>query len=360
MSDPLQAQHRASAAIEVMQGHSLPEVARTAGVSDETVAGWVDTLLLNAWVLFVADQPTTMQRLREQADDLMQTLDSLGVSVFLKDLEGRYLFANRLKCEQLGRAADAIVGTADDAFLDAPTAARIRHQEQRVLEHAETVEGEETLPRSGWGLRTYWTVRKPLRDHADRVRGLCGVALDITPRKLLEEELLRLATTDDLSGTANRRHFLVEAAAVLARCRAAQVPTAFVLIDVDHFKQVNDSYGHATGDSAIRAVADACRDVVRGNDLVGRLGGEEFGVVLVGVDLAAAVSIAERLRQRVAETVVPATNGAAVRLHISAGVAVPGPREDISSLMIRADDALYAAKGAGRDRVCVAAPPSGA
>lgn len=164
-------------------------------------------------------------------------------------------------------------------------------------------------------------------------------------------EVERLATTDALTGLANRRHFFAQARVAAARCHARGQPVAVALLDLDHFKQVNDTYGHQAGDRVLQEVARACRECVRVGDLVGRYGGEELAVLMPETDGRGAALVAERMRVAIATTVVADPTPIAVTA--SFGVSVAQPARSIEAALACADAALYAAKAAGRDRVIV-------
>jgi diguanylate cyclase (GGDEF)-like protein len=173
---------------------------------------------------------------------------------------------------------------------------------------------------------------------------------------LLEEQQSRralelLATTDSLTGVLNRRSFMEAAEQEVRRFQRYGRPFTVVVIDLDHFKRVNDTHGHHAGDEALRVFARLARRVQRGTDLVGRMGGEEFGLLLPETSLVEGLAVAERLRAELAEQVVRAPD-ARFGLTLSAGAA-EASRTDagLDDLMRRADRALYRAKGAGRDRV---------
>ncbi|MFW5833866.1 MAG: GGDEF domain-containing protein [Pseudomonadota bacterium] len=175
--------------------------------------------------------------------------------------------------------------------------------------------------------------------------------LNITARKLMELELARLAATDPLTGLPNRRFVLQAGNAEVQRIRQFGGRLAAVMFDLDHFKAVNDTHGHAAGDEALRVVAQLCREAVRRFDVAGRLGGEEFVVLMPGSDTAAATDVAERLRYDIARTPVE-QGGVSFALTASFGVAeVEADDRDIEAVLARADEALYAAKAAGRNRV---------
>lgn len=177
---------------------------------------------------------------------------------------------------------------------------------------------------------------------------------EVTRRVALEGKLRALVETDALSGAASRRHFLQSLAAELRRAHRYGRPTSLVMLDVDHFKGINDSFGHPAGDAVIVAVAQRSEASIRiGVDLVGRLGGEEFAVMLPETDLPGALTVAERLRRELRDLVV-VSGGADIRLTASFGAATSGgPYPELSSegLLREADAALYEAKRGGRDRV---------
>jgi diguanylate cyclase (GGDEF)-like protein len=178
-------------------------------------------------------------------------------------------------------------------------------------------------------------------------------------RMRLEAELRRLAATDELTGAANRRSFLDAASRELDRARRYALPLAAMMLDLDLFKKVNDELGHAAGDDVLRAFADAVRELIRQTDVLGRLGGEEFALLLPHTEVGGAMVLAERIRERVRDAVVDTREGP-VRVTVSIGVAALDHSDlGVEDLIRRADDALYAAKRTGRDRVVFSAFPEG-
>jgi len=190
------------------------------------------------------------------------------------------------------------------------------------------------------------------RDEQGRPTRMCGVHADVTERKLLEEEVARQARTDYLTGVFNRRHFMALGRAEIERARRYRSGLSILMLDVDFFKRINDRYGHHVGDAVLRTLADGCRDALRSLDVFGRLGGEEFAILLPETEREAAAEVAERLRLRLADAQVPAEGGRVVRFTVSIGVAsMSSPDDSIDALLNTADRALYAAKRAGRNRV---------
>lgn len=168
----------------------------------------------------------------------------------------------------------------------------------------------------------------------------------------LKERMEAQARTDYLTGVFNRRHFVELAVRELERAQRYRRPFALLMIDIDHFKTLNDTLGHATGDAALRALARVIGNTLRGVDIFGRLGGEEFAAVLVETGENEAVDIARRICRAVSETEIAAASGNPVRLTVSIGVAHSHDRAiDFDGALNEADQAMYAAKQAGRNRV---------
>ncbi len=165
------------------------------------------------------------------------------------------------------------------------------------------------------------------------------------------EQIAALARTDPLTGLANRRHFDELFERERGRANRLHNPICAITVDLDHFKHVNDQYGHAAGDRVLRAVADCFRRHLRPYDVVARFGGEEFVILVPGASLEQSVQIAERLRGAIREIAIPELP----KVSASFGVAAFEPEEPAESLLARADAALYRAKHGGRDRVEIAA-----
>jgi diguanylate cyclase (GGDEF)-like protein len=183
-----------------------------------------------------------------------------------------------------------------------------------------------------------------------------GVADRLREQRLALTDAERLAQTDPLTGVLNRRSLVERLEAACTRAHARGLPIALLFIDLDHFKQINDSYGHAAGDACLKAVIAPIQAELRQSDVIGRYGGEEFVVILSSADVVAAGPIAERIRMRVADVSVPGF-GEPVRVTCSIGVATSDTLGLWGEhLIASADAAVYAAKRSGRNRVKIAAP----
>jgi len=168
----------------------------------------------------------------------------------------------------------------------------------------------------------------------------------------LMNESQRLATIDPLTGLLNRRAFMSILSAEIDRCRRYQLPLSFLLLDVDHFKSVNDTYGHSTGDGVLTQIGAYLQSMLRSSDSAGRWGGEEFVIALKNTELAGAKVVGDRLTRAIPELAVP-IDGGVLRVTASVGLASLGEGESVESLIERSDQAMYAAKVGGRNRLVV-------
>ncbi len=178
-----------------------------------------------------------------------------------------------------------------------------------------------------------------------------GIAEDITEKKHLEGELQRLATTDVLTQSSNRRHFFECAHREFAQARMDGTPVAFLLLDIDDFKLINDTYGHPEGDIVLQRIAESGKAILRRGDLFGRIGGEEFAAVFPGCGTEMAHQIAERL-QREIQRLSFTHKGQGYGVTVSQGLTCIHPEdESLDSLFSRADAAMYQAKRQGKNQI---------
>jgi diguanylate cyclase (GGDEF)-like protein/PAS domain S-box-containing protein len=282
--------------------------------------------------------------------------------IAVKDTEGRYLLINGQGSRNLRRAPEDIVGKTDREVLTGGTGESVMAGDRKVLAagRALTYEQVASVGDQTW---TFHSTKSPFRGPDGELLGLIAVSRDITEKKHLEQQLqesLRAqAMRDALTGLYNRRYFDETLARELSRVGRREAPLSLVMVDVDHFKKLNDSAGHVAGDEVLRRVAQILGSGVRREDVACRYGGEEFALVLPELALDAAVERAERLRALIAE--IPAQIGEDYvgRVTASFGVAAfPAHGLSGDALTKSADAALYAAKRAGRNRVVRAEAPT--
>jgi diguanylate cyclase (GGDEF)-like protein len=215
------------------------------------------------------------------------------------------------------------------------------------------------LAAGGWGADPQAYIDSGYAMISQAMGAVFGFAVALLTLVVFTRDMLRAATerseTDTLSGLLNRRGFEGRAANALQDADRRSMPISLVICDIDHFKSINDSFGHAGGDRVIAALAGFLSSTVRSHHAAGRIGGEEFAIVLPDADLAAARLFAEGARSAFAALAIDGLP-AGRRFTASFGVAERRPGEGFSELLARADAALYVAKKEGRDRVRVDTP----
>jgi diguanylate cyclase (GGDEF)-like protein/PAS domain S-box-containing protein len=211
--------------------------------------------------------------------------------------------------------------------------------------------------------REYWVELNivPLRDKSGRVTHFASIERDITEHKRMQQQLQELACLDALTGLPNRRAFLERLHSEVRRVQRYGHQLAFLSLDIDHFKKINDTYGHAAGDAALRHLAMVCTGVLRENDVCGRLGGEEFGILVPQTNLYGAELVARRVRARIEAAGCPlGRHTLAMTASIGVAALMRSGESGAEQMLQDADDAMYRAKNAGRNRVEVAPPRLGA
>jgi diguanylate cyclase (GGDEF)-like protein len=177
-----------------------------------------------------------------------------------------------------------------------------------------------------------------------------GTLIALMSRERRENRLIAFASTDAVSGLANRGAFFLRAGRIVTRAREAKSAVSLILFDLDKFKQINDAYGHGAGDRVLSGFASIASAALRPTDLIGRIGGEEFSAILPGAGSVEAFTIAERVRHAV--EVTPTLFGdATIHATVSGGIATTATGANLEALLSAADRALYKAKAAGRNRI---------
>jgi diguanylate cyclase (GGDEF)-like protein/PAS domain S-box-containing protein len=247
--------------------------------------------------------------------------------------------------EMINRPALDIIATEDKALV----ATRI----EEVFKTGESFVEAGLLHKNGEITPYYFTgLRTTLQDQTYIV----GLGQDIADRKRMEQQLWQLANTDFLTGLMNRRYFMDKMQEEFLRVRYHEVPYSCVLmLDLDHFKRINDTYNHAVGDTVLRHFAALMQSSLRQKDIAGRLGGEEFAVMLPCTDIIEAQKCAERLRQLTMDNPI-VQNNQRIPITVSIGIAMLKENDTcVDAALVRADNALYCAKKSGRNRIQIIA-----
>lgn len=309
---------------------------------------------------------------------LLSMVNASGDSFWESDAERRFVHISDNMCRMMGYPREELRGRSVLEFMTPEYKAEvIRHAKNRAegdnpLAHTGPLRHEGEFFRKDGSRLWIETVSVPVFDDGGTHIGYFGITRDSTERKRVEqalreanqqlelqlrrihelhEQMREQAIRDDLTGVHNRRHFVAVAEHELERARRHGSTLSLVMMDVDHFKNVNDAYGHLTGDAALTAVGSMLGATTRVGDLACRLGGEEFAVLLIGMGHEGAIERAETWRSTLAGMTILA-DGTALKLTASFGVATfPEQAGTLSELMRVADTRMYRAKSQGRDRV---------
>lgn len=312
------------------------------------------------WLVTVQDRITEQQAgsyVSTIYEDLQSILEWLPVGVEIFDASGNSIFTNAQGVRIFGWGADEL-NDMEEWWVHAYPDPDYRAVVQRAWAEAITTSREKgsSVMLSDWLVTCKDGSQKLVHSHFRCVGDFqVLVYWDVSEERKIEAELRHHADTDELTGLRNRRRFFSDAAKVLERMSATGQPVSALMIDLDLFKTINDRYGHAGGDTVLREIADKCRRALRDQDVLARLGGEEFVALLPGCSESDAVQIAEHLRHLIDASPIEMEDGR-LCVTVSIGLAASnGPAHNIDQLLADADRGLYAAKHSGRNRVNVAA-----
>jgi diguanylate cyclase (GGDEF)-like protein/PAS domain S-box-containing protein len=327
---------------------------------------WVETIArqvlaadgtpeLHASTRDVTEKVTSETAERAAQERFRLAFDDAPIGMALVDLQGRLTRVNVALCDLLERSAEDLLERTFQE-LTAPEDLDVDLEHLRALTAGEVphyaMEKRYLAPDGG----RIWTQLSVslLRDADGNPEGYISQVQDIGERRRMQDALQHLADHDMLSGLWNRRRFEEELGRALARARRQHTPMALLLFDLDGLKRVNDTFGHHCGDELIREVSGAVRGRLRETDAVGRIGGDEFAILLSSVDEQAAIGVAEKICATVRDLTVT-VDGETFATRASVGVATVDPdTDDVQTLLAAADHAMYAAKAAGGDGVAAA------
>lgn len=289
-------------------------------------------------------------------------------TIYFKDTQSRFIWNNRSHAAQFGVSDPReMVGKSDADYFPKEFAARARREEMEIMDtRTPLVSNIEKLEKADGSIVWYSASKYPIIDNQDNVIGTWGISRNITALKIVEEELSRtneklkrLSQVDDLTGLFNRRYFyeMIEKTASQydrRNNRKKDDPDdtfSLISLDIDFFKKINDDYGHNKGDDVLRLVAGILTSQCRKSDMVFRIGGDEFMMLLPDTPLKGAKVQAERVRTALSGApIVLDENSNPVRLTASMGISCYKDCKDVAELIHAADERLYTSKNLGRDR----------
>jgi len=267
----------------------------------------------------------------------------------------RIVYVNPAFEKLMGYQVDEVVGQSPRMFNGPDTDRHTRYRIRKAVREGKGIRTE-ILKYCKDG-QTRWLDMNmfPLRDASGAITNFACIERDLTRYKKIERQLANMALFDSLTGSLNRPAFYQHAEKEFARSKRYYRPLSVIMLDIDHFKRINDQYGHHGGDQVLQIFAEACQEVIRSTDVMGRVGGEEFALLLPDTPLKSAFNLAERLRERINK--YPYLAGEML-IEVTASLGVAELHNDdvnFKALLQRADEALYEAKHAGRNQVKMAA-----
>ena len=304
-----------------------------------------------------AEATKQMITARTQRDEVFDLYEHAPCGYHSLDREGRVVRMNTTELGWLGYRWEEVQGRSMTDLLTPDSQARFTETFPRFLQAGHIENVELVLVRKDGSTFSALISATALKDALGNLISSRSTVFDITERKSFEDQLSQLARTDALTGLSNRRDFVERGERELQRHQRHAAPLALLMMDIDHFKAINDQHGHDGGDLVLKEVASACAAELRNIDLVARIGGEEFAVMLPETTVERAAEVAERLRQTLASLSVALPNGYRVSLTVSIGVALCDAADaGLDAGLKRADLAMYQAKEGGRNQVKVAVP----
>lgn len=286
-----------------------------------------------------AELVQTAEALRMSKEKYRILLDESSDPIFAFYPDGQYRYVNKAFADGVGKPLDQIIDQKIWDVFPKDEADKRFAVVKWVFENGETKVIEVRVPRSD-GDRYYLTTAKPVFSEQGKVLSVICISKEITERKRMEQELQHLSTHDTLTGLYNRHFFETE----LARIQPSrQFPISIVIVDMDHLKTVNDQYGHIAGDELIRQVAGLLQKTCRAEDIVARIGGDEFAILLPETSESAAQALVDRLRSSL-------LNQPDARLGLSIGCATGNEKSSLIDVMRMADDRMYRDKSTHKKR----------
>lgn len=282
-------------------------------------------------------------------DHLLQAvINAVPAPIFYKNSQGCYLGCNKAFEDYIGLSKTELIGKTAFELFDPELAQIYDDADKQLIDHKEPQVYEAQVRYADGSLRDVIFHKAVFNAVLENIDGIVGVILDVTDRKLAQKELEKLAITDSLTGLVNRYFIVKELDKALLRADRNSSQVAFLMLDLDNFKIVNDTYGHPTGDALIIEVAKRILSAVRGNDVVARIGGDEFAILVDGENVhEMAQNIAKKVLALLNETFV--IEGYDVNIGVSIGIATSkGEKLTASDIMKNADIAMYEVKERGK------------
>lgn len=282
-------------------------------------------------------------------------LSYLGAYVSIKDQNKKYVYANRKLKALFIENFDTILGCVDSQLFDCSSHTDMVESDDRVLNFGDNFENEEiVIIKSTGEKKVYWSSKQPIVNTHKKIVGVLCVSTEITDLHVRQKRLEIEATTDSLTGLFNRRFFFELADKFFSESSRHHNALSLIMLDIDFFKEINDKYGHPIGDKVIQFVASKTQSLLRKEDTIARIGGEEYLILLPNTDGKTAKLIAEKIRSFIDSQSITGDWTGTIYPKISLGVSTYSDGDfDFNEIYVRCDRALYHAKLTGRNKICM-------
>ncbi|UTJ06030.1 sensor domain-containing diguanylate cyclase [Arcobacter roscoffensis] len=292
--------------------------------------------------------------LEEKTKLLNTILDNVDAYIYMKDENRKFKYVNSKVANLFGYEADYIIGKKDIEVLNKDVAESFWEMDKKVFESNKSKSQEELYFDDEGNERHYWSKKIPFKMQGDDFMSLIGLSTDITELQQLKDKLKKQSITDYLTKANNRRYFVQQAKIEFKKSIRHKLDLSILILDVDWFKKVNDTYGHLIGDKVLIEIVKLCKKLKRQEDTFCRIGGEEFAFILPCTNIVQAEEFAYRLKEF--QEKKPFKNICEDDINITFSMGISSyyqPDESYESIFSRADDALYEAKESGRNKVCI-------
>lgn len=301
----------------------------------------------------ITERKKLENELKEQKYLLNTVLNNVDAYIYMKDENRTFRYVNSRVAKLFGYDADYIIGKKDVEVMPEDVADHFWQMDKKVFDSKKTHSQEEIFHDDEGNEKHYWSVKLPYQINNES-NTLIGLSTDITELQLLKEELRVLSITDDLTGAHNRRHFVKVCEDEFERCKRYDINLSIVILDIDFFKSVNDTFGHPEGDKLLIEITKLCKNLKRVEDVFFRIGGEEFAFVLPHTNIEEAKNFAQRLLEYNKNNQIKGVWNKDRNITFSIGISSYNKDDKTyDDIVHRSDNALYEAKSDGRDRICI-------
>jgi diguanylate cyclase (GGDEF)-like protein/PAS domain S-box-containing protein len=308
----------------------------------------------------ITERKRIEEALRQSEEKYRTILENIEEGYFEVDLAGNFTFFNDSVCRVLGYPREELMGMNNRHYTEKEEFKKIFQAYSKVYKTGETNKefGQQIIRKDGTKRYIEGSISL-LKDSADKPTGFRGILRDLTERKKAEEELkkseqryLELSIIDDLTQLYNSRHFYAQIEKEIERSNRYQQPLTLLMLDLDKFKDFNDTYGHVEGDNVLSRLSQVIKECLRETDSAYRYGGEEFTIMLPMTIIEEGFVTAKRIQTKLRKETFTPVPGKDIYMTVSIGLAQYKPKEEIKAFVNRADQLMYQAKKNGRDRIC--------